>query len=104
MSQADTSHVSHTAPQSIPGAIIDIVVAVVRAFMGSLLGHFHRRVLRCLRPGVPSPDISLDIAITSVAHGHERDAAEPRCARQPGIAATTSDASEGQVHRLTPSR
>jgi hypothetical protein len=38
MSQADTSHVSQPAPQSIPGAIIDIVVAVVRAFMGSLLG------------------------------------------------------------------
>jgi hypothetical protein len=38
MSQADTSHVSPSAPQSIPGAIIDIVVTVVRAFMGSLLG------------------------------------------------------------------
>jgi hypothetical protein len=38
MSQAETSQFTSAAPQSIPGAIIDIVVTIVRAFMGSLLG------------------------------------------------------------------
>jgi hypothetical protein len=66
MSQADTSHVSQPAPQSIPGAIIDIVVAVVRAFMGSLLG-ISTAAFFGVFGLVAIAGISLDVAITSVA-------------------------------------
>ena len=37
MSQADTTHVPSSRTQSVPGAAIEAVVAIVRAFMGSLL-------------------------------------------------------------------
>ncbi len=66
MSYADSTHVSPTKPQSVPGAIVDIVVAVVRAFMGSLLG-ISTAAFFGVFGLVALADISLDIAITSVA-------------------------------------
>lgn len=66
MSYADTTHASPTKPQSVPGAIVDIVVTVVRAFMGSLLG-ISTAAFFGVFALVVFADISLDIAITSVA-------------------------------------
>ena len=66
MSQADTTEIPARTPQSIPGAIIDIVVAVVRAFMGSLLG-ISTSAFFGVFGLVAFAGISLDVAITSVA-------------------------------------
>ena len=66
MSQADTTHISPSAPQSIPGAIIDIVVTIVRAFMGSLLG-ISTAAFFGVFALVAFAGISPDVAITSVA-------------------------------------
>lgn len=66
MSQADTTHVTPAAPQSIPGAVIDIVVTIVRAFMGSLLG-ISTAAFFGVFALVAFAGISLDVAITSVA-------------------------------------
>ncbi len=66
MSQADTTEIPARTPQSIPGAIIDIVVAVVRAFMGSLLGISTSAFFGVFGLGAFA-GISLDVAITSVA-------------------------------------
>jgi hypothetical protein len=66
MSYADTTHASPTKPQSVPGAIVDIVVTVVRAFMGSLLG-ISTAAFFGVFGLVAFAGISLDIAITSVA-------------------------------------
>jgi hypothetical protein len=66
MSYADTTHASPIKPQSVPGAIVDIVVTVVRAFMGSLLG-ISTAAFFGVFALVVFADISLDIAITSVA-------------------------------------
>jgi hypothetical protein len=65
MSQADTHHAAPAA-QSIPGAIIDIVVTIVRAFMGSLLG-ISTAAFFGVFGLVAFAGISLDVAITSVA-------------------------------------
>jgi hypothetical protein len=65
MSQADT-HQTAPAAQSIPGAIIDIVVMIVRAFMGSLLG-ISTAAFFGVFGLVAFAGISLDVAITSVA-------------------------------------
>jgi hypothetical protein len=83
MAQAETSQFTSAAPQSIPGAIIDIVVTIVRAFMGSLLG-ISTAAFFGVFGLVAFAACSLDVAITSVGTRHERDAAEPRGPGQPG--------------------
>lgn len=65
MSQADTSNLSPT-PQSLPGAIVDIIVTVVRAFMGSLLG-ISTAAFFGVFGLVAFAGIPLDLAVTSVA-------------------------------------
>lgn len=65
MSQADTSNAPPT-PQSLPGAIVDIIVTVVRAFMGSLLG-ISTAAFFGVFGLVAFAGIPLDLAITSVA-------------------------------------
>jgi hypothetical protein len=66
MAQAETSQFTSAAPQSIPGAIIDIVVTIVRAFMGSLLG-ISTAAFFGVFGLVAFADVPLDVAITSVA-------------------------------------
>jgi len=66
MAHADTPRDAPTSPQSVPGFIIDIVVTVVRAFMGSLLG-ISTAAFFAVFGLVVFAGISLDIAVTSVA-------------------------------------
>ena len=66
MSQADTTHVPSTAPQSVPGAVIEAIVTIVRAFMGSLLG-ISTAAFFGIFALVGIAGVSADIAVTSVA-------------------------------------
>jgi hypothetical protein len=66
MSQADTTEIPSQTPQSIPGVMIEVVVTVVRAFMGSLLG-ISTAAFFGVFALVGIAGLSLDVAITSVA-------------------------------------
>ena len=66
MSQADTTHVPSSTPQSVPGVIIEAIVLVVRAFMGSLLG-ISTAAFFGVFALVAFAGVSASVAITSVA-------------------------------------